>query len=425
MHKIIAVGGTGQDVLQHYLICYLCGLVNEPFDAVVVDADSLRPGIALLEKLFAEVVLNTSSNLAFGTTVPRIRYLPVRPRGNRVAEALMGYPPADNQLIAANAFFDDENLKQTLDKGLFARPALSSVLSSSHVTASDTLKPDKEGRVFVVGSMLGGTGGGLLARIIDGVHASGVQQGGDPKIRAVLFGEYFEPTEGLTDRTRMRSNQYMVLKALSEGQRKLYSYSIVDAGPSTIVRNRLPMDKLVLPLPENDSNPLWRGVNALEWLRHDEVQAAAADFREREIEVPTAPLPLSKARATIQKAAGAAQKIVDENIPNLVAHEPWAGRVWGTQLLEFTRAIVNLVPGETRARKLSHLHASLREVWAGGGSRPAVADLFTDISPVSPGHFKAVSWPSQAMTLDSPSPPDLRLRAASNFIFHCLRGAVR
>jgi hypothetical protein len=422
MHKLIAVGGTGQDVLQHYLICYLCGLVKEPFEAVVIDADSLRPGIALLARLFDEVVLNSSSNLAFGTAVPRIRYVPVRPRGNRVSEALMGYPPNDNQLVAANAFFDDDNLKQTLDKGLFARPALSSVLSSADVMSSEALKPDKEGRVFVVGSLLGGTGGGLLARIIDGVHAAGVIQGGDPKIRAVLFGEYFEPTDGLISQTRMRSNQYMVLKALSEGQRKLYSYVIIDADPSTIVRNRPPMDKLVLPLPDAETNPIWRGVNAVEWLRHDEVKAAAVNFKEREIEIPSAPIPLSKAKVMIRKAAGAGQRTVDENVPKLVAIEPWATRLWGQPLLSFTRELVGKIPGQTQANKLSQLHGSLREVWAGGGSRNAIADLFTDIDPVSPDHFKAVSWPGEPMTVDSPAPPDLRQRAASNFLFHCLRG---
>jgi hypothetical protein len=83
MHKIIAIGGTGQDVLQLYLLAYLCGAVQDPFDAVVLDADNLRPGIAAIKNFLETAVIDRGTYTAFGPIVPKIQYQRVRPAGTR------------------------------------------------------------------------------------------------------------------------------------------------------------------------------------------------------------------------------------------------------------------------------------------------------------------------------------------------------
>lgn len=421
MHKIVAIGGTGQDVLQLYVLAYLCGAVKEPFHAVVLDADALRPGLRMLRDFLDVVVMDPESRGTFGVEVPAITYHRVRPQGTRVDEVLLGYKPGD-ELTAADAFFDRENLAQSIDKGLFARPALSSALSASLIDER-LLLPDPEGRVFVVGSVLGGTGGGLLARVIDATYRVAVAAGRTPKIRGVLFGEWFEPSRGLIDRTRMRSNLYMVLHALSEGAQNLHSYAIVDAVDGRLVQDRVPMDVIHLPLPDSEAHPLWRGVNALEWLRRDEVMAAESRFEKREKDVQPF-LRLERVRDSLSRAAGACDAISSESLPALIVGEPWRKRVWGEPLVAFNSRLLGVARKHAETTATSGdprtLSLGIRKLWSGSNAEPGLTALMSSATPrPHPDYFRQLRWPvggSFANTLH-----EVPRRVAANYVFHCMR----
>lgn len=424
MHKIIAVGGTGQDVLQMYLLAYLAGAVETPFDALVIDADRLHPGIAKLQAFLDDVVTDQARRGTVGVALPKIDYRQARPEGNSVAEVLLGRRPENGERTAAHAFFDTANLIQTVDRGLFARPALSSILGPEVLDAEELL-PDEEGRVFIVGSVLGGTGGGLLARIVDATHDISRRQGRDAKIRAVIFGEYFEPSSDLIDRTRMRSNQYMVLRSLAEGARHVHSFAIIDAADG----RRVERDSAVrtrIQIPDAEDHPLWRGVNALHWFRGDEVKDVQQEFTRREREV-TPVLRLDDVRNRLARVAASCDTLVRKNIPELVAGEPWAESVWGRELTAFTRHALR-VARSSGARDGSvagarQITARVKDLWLGKpGTEGVMALLPARHHSVSPAYFRSVRWPNAdaiSGTLD-----DGVLRVAANYLFHCMRGTI-
>src|SRR5207244_1404030 len=89
--------------------------------------------------------------------------------------------------------------------------------------------------VVIVGSVTGGTGGGLTAPILDAIRLFAKRENTENvKIRAVFFGEYFTPKAGLIqdDVIRFQSNQTMVLRSIGEAEASedIHSYNIV-GGP--------------------------------------------------------------------------------------------------------------------------------------------------------------------------------------------------
>lgn len=421
MDKIIAVGGTGQDVLQLYLLAYLCGAVTKPFEALIVDADELRPGIETIKTFLDATILDPSTLTGFGAQIPQITYANARPNGTRVAEVLLGYQPETMQ-TAAHAFFDDENLMQTVDKGLFARPALSSVLSGDLVDER-LLLPDRDGRVYVVGSVLGGTGGGMLARIIDAVADVGARHGIEPKIRAVVFGEYFEPTPGLIERSRMRSNQFMVLRSLAAGAAHLHSYAIIDAADGHLVQDRTPMNVDRLPIPAQQTDPIWKGVNALHWIRHDEVTAAAREFPDREKE-PRTVLRVDEVRSRLVRASSACDTLVKQNLPGLVSDEPWASRVWGDRLVHFHRNVMRGFRSQSedvsRSRPIEELRRAIDQLWRESSASRGLSGLMPEASErIRPEYFRSLAWPARAETIANLDAAATRVGA--NYLFHCMR----
>lgn len=266
---IVAVGGTGQLVLHYYAQLFQVRAIPDAFHAIIVDSDELLPSLQRLRDFWNVArVAHAQPDL-----VPRIDYFPVaRELAGTVQEALVGRDlPTPPDIHPAEAIFDSTSLSQGVREGLYARPALSAVLQTDWSRFPLTSLTGFQ-RVLVVGSLIGGTGGGLIAPLLSEL-ASRIRSAAtipQPEIRAVFFGEYFELTgdSPVPDaNVRYPSNKLMVARCLKDlAPIELTSFAFVEPGtrkPRTVSDERSPVN-LAWPL---QTDAIWIGVSALEELR--------------------------------------------------------------------------------------------------------------------------------------------------------------
>jgi len=194
IHHIIAIGGSGQMVAHLYANLFLTGFIREPFRLLVVDTDQLSPSLARLADFFEDVRRAAGPQAA--PQIAEIEYLRVSSdMAGSVEEILTGGQDiAINEFVhSVQAFFAAEDRKQSVKEGLFARPALSAVLSPSKLWERLRHIP-KGARIGVVSSSIGGTGGGLTLPVIAYLQN---QRDGNYQIRAVFMGQYFKPDPGV------------------------------------------------------------------------------------------------------------------------------------------------------------------------------------------------------------------------------------
>ncbi|HWW77798.1 MAG TPA: hypothetical protein VNZ44_20505, partial [Pyrinomonadaceae bacterium] len=270
VYKIICVGGTGQMVLHYYLQLYLLGVIQHPFEAVVVDTDDIISSIKTTKKLFDDLQYGPGPGQALGAQVPVIQSIKI---GTQMAatpiEVLTGRKDADPHPV--QAFFNRETLEQPLKHGLFARPALSSVITQDPLR-STALRPRANSTLVIVGSILGGTGGGLTAPIIDTILSRIKREGvARVQMRAVLFSEYFTPDDKIIGGSlvRFKSNQALVMRSIREALEDVHSFHIVGGPGTDTALKRAPQDEKKgehLSWPEEETSPFWQGAKALEHL---------------------------------------------------------------------------------------------------------------------------------------------------------------
>jgi hypothetical protein len=394
--KIICLGGTGQMLLHYYLQLYMIGMVADPFQAVVIDTDDILPSLQtsakFLELLGPEV-----------GQVPSIRMVKLATTSASSAFELLTGINTDQAppLVPAHAFFDSETLGMDLTNGLFARPALSSVVSVEEIEER-VVMPDHGATVVVAGSLIGGTGGGLIAPVIDLLRRYLDVNGVSAKIRAVLFGEYFEPDPGRIELRRLQSNQLLVLKTAREALRELHSFTIV-GGPGEPRIPKMP-DKNApnIVWPDDDTHPFWTGVTALHYLLTDTIMPANADFRQREVtDIPDA-LELKRCRQRLSDAMHVVEALVHRDVIGSMTAEPWLRYLWGeplTQVVAHYWRTAAKVAGEwDRAKDFPNaLQHAIEAVWRGAGQARGVASVFPSINPrhaVRPRSFRRVPWPA-------------------------------
>ena len=430
---IIAVGGTGQLALQYYVQQYLLGVVTKPFQAFVVDTADIDMRLKNAADLLEHLQYGAQPFESASGTVPSIQFIRCEPPVSKpTARALMmGAQPVGQGNEAshpANAFFSEDALNMGLNKGLFARPALSSTISHGDIQRDlPTLRAGST--AVVVGSVLGGTGGGLMAPIIDALASKANAVSQTVSLRAVLFGEYFQPDPGMLDDTdgqaRFQSNQTLVLRALAESETQLYSYYIA-GGPGTPL-TRLPTDtgKESLPWP-GASEPLWKATQAIEFLLGDQVKAAPATFQQGEVDDTVLEENYDLSQQRLAERLGRARAFVDKHVVSRVYREPLATVLW-------KRPLLNLLNAFGAASKHAHgmagprlfpvqlqsaLERALREV----------EQLFPvqtgRVSRVKPAHIAQVNWPAVKAQDAEPSlfegEDSAARRAAATLLFHLL-----
>jgi hypothetical protein len=412
-HKIVCLGGTGQMVLHYYLQLYLLGLIRHRFDAVVIDTDEINGGILRAHELFQDLQYGNAANQALGIDIPTIEtYRVTSQQGGTALQRLTDSSDAAvTRFHPARAFFDKETLAQDLKEGLFARPALSSVVSLRDVSARALSAPDKA-TVVVVGSVIGGTGGGLIAPVIDELLWQARGMDANLSLRAVLFGKYFTPNPkhlGEDVESRFFSNEILVLRSIrealaDEGVERFYI--VRRAGGADTRKPDQEKKGEHLPWPDSadqrgERNPFWEGAQALEYLLTDTTTQRFVRFEDREVQELTPPVPVGQAIQQLKKSIQVAGRLVDRKVVQRMVHEPWLGTVWGRSLPDlyahFWGIAARAAGEQERVRHFpAELQEALRTLWEGRKGEPGLRQLFPDLPRshrVLPRAYPQIPWP--------------------------------
>lgn len=393
-------------VLHYYLQLYLLGLIPHPFEAVVVDTDDIISSINTTKKLFDDLQYGPGPGQALGGQVPVIQSIKI---GTRTAatplEVLTGRK--DTAPHPVQAFFNQETLGQSLKHGLFARPALSSVITQAPL-GDTALRPRANSTVVVVGSILGGTGGGLTAPIIDTIRTRVRREGITPvQMRAVLFSEYFTPDDKIIGNSlvRFKSNQALVMRSIREALEDVHSFHIVGGPGANTALKRTPQDEKKgehLAWPDEETSPFWQGAKALEHLLTETTKDRQVQFEEREVDDQfQSPILLPRAQLRLKQGLHVSDRLVGKDVVLRMAADPWVRYIWGDGLsnliAHFWGIDVARQGSKSRVRDFPRqLQRALESIWIGEGEEPGLRTLFprlTEDYKVSPASIRRIPWP--------------------------------
>lgn len=445
-YKLVCVGGTGQMVLHYYLQLYLLGVIRHEFDVVVIDSDEIIPSVKIVQDLLKGLQYGSLKNEGFGrTSIPVIESIWAKPTsGDTALEALTGQKNwKETTTHSAHAYFDKDTLSQNLKQGLFARPALSTVLSQELFT-NKHLAPDPNSTVIIVGAVTGGTGGGLTAPVLDAIRMfTRVQKIENVKIRAVLFGEYFRPLPGLIDNdaVRFQSNQTMVLRSFSEAEASedLHSYCIVGGPGFNADFERQPASEKSgknITWPKNEANPFWQGIQALEYLFTDSAMQKVTNFGGREVQTFAPQFSLAAAQLRLRKSVQMIRMLIDKRAVIRLCEDPWSRWIWGSHLVEIVSHFWNIAATKEGGKEAvrgfpEEVSNGLNDLWRGEGKELGLQDIFPIVSEperMRPGKMARIRWPAARQgVLESKlfdDSKEVARRAATILLFWTLREVI-
>lgn len=435
--KVIAIGGTGQLVAYYYLQLYLLGVFDQPVEIVVIDTDDILKGITRI-KSFLELLRSSEAqnNTAGGQLLPIVTTHKIDVPDGAAFEKLSGMKnlPLEHP---ARAFFDRESGQQSLSKGLYARPALSSVISREQIP-DVLLVPARDSTTVAVGSIIGGTGGGLLAPIVDRVRSLTYKLSIETRVRAVLFGQYFAPEEQRIESVRLQSNELLVMRTAQEALDKLDLYRIVGGPEGPRVKRLTEREQeRNIPWPDQEDHPWWEGVKALHFLLTDTVMPFRDRFEDREVPAFQPAFSITEARQKLTRAVSMIRTLLNEDLVERIAAEPFVGFFWRRDLpdilVHYWRIAAKTAGGWDRVESFAKdVQAHLSALWSGQGGEWGVGDVFpplTTTHPIKPQHITRVAWPqiTAGTTWDTKqftSADETARRAAAVLLFWLLRKAV-
>lgn len=334
MNLIFAVGGTGQEILHHINTMYLTGAIKDSYAAYVVDTDQILGSLAYLEAFYKHSGSVLKDLVSHGgqriQPPPQISLMPCGGFGaGTVHEQLSGktlpaMPSYENTL---NAFFSREELALKTEEGLYGRPALSSVLVAE--TVLDRINEPvvaNAKRIFVIGSMIGGTGGGLIVPIL-----AKLQTICEPatSLFCIALGEYFNPDEGKLDDavTRFRSNWLMTRTLLEHAVPELWKYALID-DLKLDGKSALPTTEAPFP---TEQNPFWRAVVAYKHLAEDTTTDQGHSFSAKAVSWNTMKSALFYADAIqgIDNARAQLSVLQRHSPMTAICREPFPKPCWG------------------------------------------------------------------------------------------------
>lgn len=413
-HLIIAVGGTGQVVLHYYAMLYLAGVVRDPFDALVMDTDDLNDTLQITQRFLSALKLRPDADVGLASQlVPTLEYMPLRVKGRAtVSEVLAG--TSEGSLAKdhpARAWFGREDLQQEISQGLFARPALSSVLTGKWFSEDLPLRIRGNTNIVVVASLIGGTGGGLITPLIDKLRQLKERKPGvNLSVRAVFFGEYFDPDRTGISRERHLSNLRMCLESLKEQgvQDEIHHFTLIgDRQESEFLLKRQDNRERdgTPPWPESDTDPFWRGTQAVAALAQETTKQKEEEFDKRSITGKQAGERAEQksqhkraiAHEWVLRGTTRAQAMIFNSVVDRIAADPFASTVW-------SRALVKLVAdfwsettrklGKDRARDFpQRLQEAIKGLWEGANGLSKVFPEEFIKRKCSLHSFQKVPWP--------------------------------
>jgi hypothetical protein len=419
---IVAVGGTGQKILSLYCQLFVLGIIEEPFRGVIIDSDKTHDDLHYFDNLFKTLHVNENTDLG-GGALPTIRKVDIETGGtaDQVAQILTGARLEElktrNILHPASAFFSDDYLRQNLRGGLYARPALVATRDLRRVLANDALSINSSATVVVVGSIIGGTGGGLIAPVINAIIQASMERGApEPSIRAVLFGRYFNVTKDHGDvGWQFKDTELLALRGIEEGVGNYIKQFVIVGGPDTSTtwgtRDYKEEREGVNQAWPADDSPIWRGLSAVRNMLSDTIAGVPDKFSERECSVPGADggdsaIDLSPSLESSRSSAAIVDAMVRRNVIRKISRDWNAVSTWGNGLVRLVGYFVSraVSQGAEKDDFVYELQNKIRIVWEGESNvlgLRKILPLDTKLKHVRVHNIRKLHWPRPSTNLPS------------------------
>jgi hypothetical protein len=328
------------------------------------------------------------------------------------------------------AYYGRDALRQDANKGLFALPALVAVAACREAVGRlGLLHVQDDTNIALVGSVIGGTGGGLLVPALSTLQER-TRGLGRVSFRAVLFGEYFVPHPGKGVHARFGSNKRLVLRILGEAAAKLYRYALVDESGAAERNPDAEKRSHNLKWPPSES-PYWKGVAALRHLLR-ETTAETRQWPDNEVLAAECvrEFPQPNVSQALSHRLPVVNTLIRKNVVERLGSDPAAARIWGRELSAFLgaywkAAAAGLGGFDLTAGFLRDVQAGLRQEWQGNsgyGLSQAFPHADTPIVPV--GRIRHINWdaPARALNVENFRNREQAQRiAAASLLLHALR----
>ena len=434
MNLIVAVGGTGQMVAHYYIHLYLLNAVREPFRLVVIDTDEV---IGSLQR-FAGFLTLVASGQETGASRAAIASIEtIRVQAAMSAQISRSLAAQDAGDLPANhpsrAWFSNDSLAQTTGMGLYARPALATVLAFEEVIGrhADTLRIHDGSRVLIVGSLIGGTGAGLIAPLLSRL-ARQTQVRNNVSIRAVLFGEYFQPKSNVinADEKRFRSNKVLGCTALSQSAPSdLHSFVFIEEPRMPERDPSKEKTGIDVVWPTVDA-PYWQGVCSLEHLLTEATRDANTDFFKREVTPNTNAVSHDAGLQLLAQRLGVTDAMAGNDVVRRLAAEPFCERTWGRTLPPFLGHYLNRTVRAAGIRTdvfSRGVQRAITDQWNGRGEIKPLRRMFPPVMelPATTTMLRDTDWPRVSQQLDTrdfKNPERAYAITAACVLFHALKG---
>jgi len=432
---LIAIGGSGQIVLHHYLQLHLIGFVQDRFDAYVLDSDQPIASLPWLSR-FLDDVQEALGPQATKEQVPSLRLIELEPGrpGASVDQILTQeeIPPQPGFHHPAQAFFSRETLLQDVRSGLFGRPALSAVMAlGSALRQIDPGRLPRDAKIVMICSCIGGTGAGLAIPLLWYLAKT---PGTQFQLRAVLLGDYFVPRSREAvgdDVARFRSNRTAFLRALQQsvGQLQAFAYIEEPKMPERDPQREQRADRLPWSAPDL---PYWQAAAATEFLLRESITAVAEEFSDRCVDAATykPSLKHEPALARLSRSLGCLNSMIWHKALIRLGREAFLRTVWGDPLTESLKRFWTLTKAADAALDpvdfLDRVHGQMQALWDPGRGQYALSRVFPEcaLQKVLPETIRQVRWPvlPEATGVEPfRDPQGATRRVASAYVYAALR----
>ncbi len=322
MHRIIAIGGSGQMALHFYAQLFLTGSISTPFEAIVVDTDELAPSLKSLAAFLKDA--REAAGQTAGAQIPKIEYLHVGHEDSGTIEERLAGETIDDSLgfrHPLQAFFSAADRKQSVKEGLYSRPALAAVLSPENLFTKLQHIP-YDSRICVVASTIGGTGAGLTLPVISFLKQL---PGANHQVCAVFMDRYFQPDPG-TRKDQIdvfQSNELLFHHSRQELLEPLHYF--VTVRPKDLIQRDKTAEKHMrhFPWPSQPDHPYWFAASAL----HTVLKETTADANTGS-SLGVNPLDPKVCSERLHLALARVSACSQHSVFRLVASDTFVNRIW-------------------------------------------------------------------------------------------------